>query len=70
MRFLTLALLEAEDGGTIRAARGDVEALDMFALLEDLGLLEPAPYGWVPSARLRAQRWVAQLRDDPMMVYD
>lgn len=70
LRFMTLAILQTEDGGTIRAFRGDAEALDVLALLEDLGLLEPVPGGWQATDLLRSQPWAEALKSDPFTVYD
>jgi hypothetical protein len=70
LRFLALAILQTEDGGTIKAGRGDAEALEVLAILEDLGLLEPVPGGWVASELLLAQPWAEALKADPFaMVY-
>lgn len=70
-RFLALAILQTEDGGTIKAFRGDAEALEVLALLEDLGLLEPVPGGWQATDLLRMQAWARALRADPFaMIYD
>jgi hypothetical protein len=71
LRFLALALLETADGGRIVSGGGDDDALDIIAMLHNLGLLEVAPGGWQATEFLLRQPWAPLLAAEPMMVvYD
>jgi hypothetical protein len=64
-RFLTLALLQAQDSGTINPWQGDDDAVEIVLGLHSLGLLEITRAGWRATDLLKLQPWARELVEYP-----